>query len=167
MLYRQLSETYGPALGRLVRADEADAERRRDLLQEVHVALWRSLATFDERCSLRTWVFRVAHNVATSHVIRDRRAGAGRFITLRELELEPSGDDTERAVDRRKTLERVVELVQRLTPMDRQVIHLYLEGMDAAAIGAITGLSAANVATRVHRIKNVLAQSFRAGSHDE
>jgi RNA polymerase sigma-70 factor (ECF subfamily) len=41
-------------------------EDRRDLLQEIHLALWRSFATFDDRCSLRTWVYRVAHNVATS-----------------------------------------------------------------------------------------------------
>jgi RNA polymerase sigma-70 factor (ECF subfamily) len=39
----------------------------------------------------------------------------------------------------------------------------YLEGLDAASIGEITGLSAGNVAMKIHRIKNVLARGFRQG----
>jgi len=37
---------------------------------------------------------------------------------------------------------------------------LYLEGVDAASIGEVTGLSAGNVATKIHRIKAVLARRF-------
>jgi RNA polymerase sigma-70 factor, ECF subfamily len=60
--YEEASAAYGAALERLARAYEADPDRRRDLLQEIHIALWRSLEGFDGRCSLRTWVYRVAHN---------------------------------------------------------------------------------------------------------
>jgi RNA polymerase sigma-70 factor, ECF subfamily len=42
----------------------------------------------------------------------------------------------------------------------------YLEGMDAASIGEITGLSAGNVATKIHRIKNILSQQFHEGGGD-
>ena len=71
-------------------------------------------------------------------------------------------DKTERAVntDRRLNLERLSTLIQRLKPLDRQVIVSYLEEMDAASISEITGLSPANVAMRIHRIKNVLARQF-------
>ena len=48
-LYREVANGYAGALERLVRAYEHDPERRRDLLQEVHLALWRSLALFDHR----------------------------------------------------------------------------------------------------------------------
>lgn len=64
-LYRQVAESYGPALERLACAYEADPEERRDLLQDIHAALWRSFEGFQGRCSLRTWVYRVAHNVVT------------------------------------------------------------------------------------------------------
>lgn len=37
---------------------------------------------------------------------------------------------------------------------------LYLEDMEAAGIADITGLSARNVATKVHRIKAVLANQL-------
>jgi RNA polymerase sigma-70 factor (ECF subfamily) len=67
-LYQHCATEYGPALERLARAYEVDAGRREDLLQEIHSALWRSLRTFDGRCSLRTWVYRVAHNTAVTHI---------------------------------------------------------------------------------------------------
>ena len=50
--------------------------------------------------------------------------------------------------------------MQTLEPLDRRVILLYLEGVDGASIGEITGLSARKVATKVHRIKQVLTQRF-------
>ena len=65
--YAQAAETFGGAIERLARAYEAGPEERRDLVQDIHVALWRSFAVFDGRCSLRTWVYRVAHNTAASH----------------------------------------------------------------------------------------------------
>ena len=40
--------------------------------------------------------------------------------------------------------------------LDRELMLLYLEDLDAATIGEITGLSARNVATKVHRIKSLL-----------
>jgi hypothetical protein len=99
-LYRETSATFRAAPDRPARAYEADPENRRDLIQEIHLALWRSFEGFDGRCSLRTWVYRVAHN--------------------------------------------------------------------AAAIAEITALSPSNVATKIHRIKNVLARRFHeGGSHAE
>ena len=46
------------------------------------------------------------------------------------------------------------------------MILLYLEGTDAASIGEITSLSAGNVATKIHRIKSVLATRFKEGGRD-
>ena len=123
------------------------------------MALWRSFGSFDGRCSLRTWVYRVAHNVATSQVIRRRRK-APALVGLDELESTPDVIDHEQALDDRRALDRMMMLIHRLDPFDRQVILLYLEGVDAASIGEITGISAGNVATKVHRVKKMLARRF-------
>jgi RNA polymerase sigma-70 factor, ECF subfamily len=162
-LYQETAAGYGAALERLARAYEADPERRRDLLQEIHLALWQSFTGFDGRCSLRTWVYRVAHNVATSHVIRDRRTYSRVFVGLEALEDLPPTEKAEDALDQCHALDRLLALIQKLRPMDRQVILSYLEGMDAAAIAEVTGLSPGNVATKVHRIKNILARRFHEG----
>lgn len=164
--WRQAATEYGAALERLAWAYEADPDRRRDLLQEIHLALWRSFECFDARCSLRTWIYRVAHNVATSHVIRQKKRNSLVFRTLEEIETQPGVQDVEESVDREQVLLRVLALVQRLELLDRQLILAYLEGLDAESMSQITGLSAANVWTRIHRIKNILARQFHSGGSD-
>jgi len=167
-LYQEAAGTYGPALERLAHAYEADPDIRRDLLQEIHIALWRSFASFDGRCSLRTWIYRVAHNAATSHVIRQRRAKGQGLIGLEEMENLPDATSGQETADRNQALARLMELIQRLKPLDRQVILSYLEGLDAASIGEITGLSARYVSTKIYRIKEILTRRFNAGGrHDE
>ena len=155
-LYASAVEQYGAALDRLARAWEADPDKRRDLRQEIHLQLWRSFARYDGRCSVRTWVYRVAHHVAVSHVVRERRVFAN-LVSLEEMESPPG------RIDERLDLEKLSALIRQLKPLDRQVIVSYLEEMDAASIGEITGLSPSNVAMRIHRIKNILARKFREG----
>jgi RNA polymerase sigma-70 factor (ECF subfamily) len=75
--------------------------------------------------------------------------------------------DVESAASRRQAVDWLYALIHRLNPAERQVILLYLDGLDAAAIGDITGLSARNVATRVHRIKKVLALASQQGARDD
>ena len=164
--YAEAAAAFGPALERLARAYERDADKRRDLLQEIHVALWRSLARFDGRCSMRTWVYRVAHNTATSKVLRPQ-TNAPSIVALDDsLESVAAAASQEEALDRRRALERLHGLISRLRPLDRQVMLLYLEQLDAASIAEITGLSAANVATKVRRIKQLLIQRFHEGKGD-
>ena len=50
--------------------------------------------------------------------------------------------------------------MHQLKPLDRQLMLLYLEGIDAASIGEVTGLSSGNVATKIHRIKAILTRRF-------
>jgi RNA polymerase sigma-70 factor (ECF subfamily) len=162
-LFEQVMSSSGDALERLARAYEADAEVRRDLLQEIHIALWRSFAGFDNRCALRTWVYRVAHNVAASHVDKQVRARKDTFVSLDELE---GRADTRTGVadtEQRHVLGQLYAMIHELKPLDRQVMLAYLEGMDAASTAEITGLSAQNVATKIHRIKGILGERFREG----
>jgi RNA polymerase sigma-70 factor, ECF subfamily len=161
-LYEKASVEYAAALERLAQAYEANTETRRDLVQDIHVALWRSFGNFNGLCSMRTWVFRVAHNTAISHVLRERRKRGQVMVGLEEIETMPAAG-TDWSDDRQPRLDRLLALVRQLKPIDRQVILAYLEDMDAATIGDITGLSPQNVATKIHRIKHILARRFRSG----
>jgi len=163
-LYADAASEHGAAIARVARGYEMDSEKRRDLNQEIHFQLWRSFASFDARCSLRTWVYRVAHHVAASHVLRESRK-LSTLLSLEELEKLPDTDptDIEADTDRRRNLDRLERLIQQLKPLDRQVIISYLEDMDAASIAETTGLSPASVAMRIHRVKNILARRFHGG----
>ena len=165
-LYARAAAEFGAALGRLARAYERDADRQRDLLQDIHFALWRSFETYEGRSSMRTWVYRVAHNTATSISIR-RKSERVQLVSLEDIELPTASIDREREFDERQGMERLLGLIQRLRPLDRQVMLLYLEDIDARAIGEIVGLSAVNVATKIHRVKKVLAHLFQERVGDE
>jgi RNA polymerase sigma-70 factor (ECF subfamily) len=158
--YAEAIAQYGGALKRLAGATEANPERRRDLLQDMHVALWRSFASFDGRCALRTWVYRVAHNVAASHVDKERRTRRG-FVSLDEIEHLRDLSDIGAEYEAGDAIARLNALIRQLGSPDRQIITLYLEALDAASIAEIVGLSPGAVATRVSRLKAKLARHFQ------
>jgi RNA polymerase sigma-70 factor (ECF subfamily) len=162
-LYNEANSSYGAAIRRLARGYEADPERRRDLLQEIHLELWRSLRLFDRRCSLQTWVYRVAHNVGASHVVRSRRVYA-RLVDIEALDTDPARLDGEAQANRLYSAGRLLDLIHQLKPLDRQIILLFLEGEAAGSISDVTGLSASNVATKIHRIKKLLNQQYFEGA---
>lgn len=157
-LYEQVLTDYGAALARLANGYEPNRSLREDLLQEIHIAIWLSLASYAGRCSLRTWIYRVAHNTAVSHVTR-RRGRTPSFLSLDQIADSPdaAGWDT---ADLGLTRTRLAELIHALAPVDRQTILLYLEDVDAATIADVVGLTPSNVATKIHRIKRLLAQRF-------
>lgn len=167
-LFQRAAQEYGTVLARMAYAYEADPDLRRDLSQDMQLALWRSLAKFNGRCSLRTWIYRVAHNVATSHVLRQVRNKriTLTFLTLEEAETQASNENVETHTDRNRALDRLFALIQRLDPLDRQVIMAYLGDLDAESIAEITGLSTENVWSKIHRIKNLLVRRFPRGGRN-
>src|SRR5450432_4853326 len=113
-------------------------------------------------------MYRVAHNIGASHVLRQRRSKSQALVGLEELENLPDAGSGQQAADRSHALDRLLNLIQLLKPLDRHVILSYLEGLDAASIGEITGLSPGNVATKIHRIKAMLTLRFhQGGQHAE
>jgi RNA polymerase sigma-70 factor (ECF subfamily) len=158
-LYQAAVREFGRALDRLAAGYEADPEKRQDLRQEIHLQLWRSFTVFDGRCTVKTWTFRVAHNTALSYVTRERRISTA-LVALETIEQSVAGADPAPDIDRRRAIEHLRHLIRRLKPLDRQIMISYLEEMDTATIADITGLSPANVAMKIHRIKNILARRY-------
>lgn len=150
--FRDVVRDFTPAIWRLSRGYEHDAEKRRDLHQDMLVAIWRALPSFEGRSSLKTFVLRVAHNTACAHVARSKRIAVEQLVSLEHI------DETspETAVD----VERLGALVRSLAPLDRQLILLHLEGLEPSEIADVTGLTKTNVTTKVHRIKALLAKRF-------
>ena len=159
-LYTRAVAECGRMLDRLSAGYEADPDKRRDLRQEIHLQLWRSFGAFDGRCSLKTWSLRVAHNTAASYVIRERRVNA-KLISFEDIERTLESVEHPKDIDWEKALCEVQQLILKLRPLDRQLIISYLEGMDAASIADITGLTPTNIAMKIHRIKKILAHRIR------
>lgn len=157
---------YGPALDRLAAGYERVPERRRDLVQEVLAAVWRALPSFEERASLRTWVYRVAHNTASTFVLRETRSRTSAWRPIHEVEAATplaSDEDLEAGVARARSVERLASLVRALPPLDRQIVLLFLEGLSSAEIAEVTGLSVTNVTTKLSRLRASLRAELQGG----
>lgn len=85
-------------------------------MQEIHIALWKSLGRFNGSCSLRTWAFRIAHNVAATHVLRERRRNRVRSVGLEELDDAPGTPDSLQVVAEHQALARLTDLTRQLPP---------------------------------------------------
>jgi RNA polymerase sigma-70 factor, ECF subfamily len=108
-------------------------------------------------------VYRVAHNAASSYVRRHKRFRREVLMSLEQLEEVPDPSDSDRLHDEAEVIDKLGTLIRRLKPIDREVILLYLEGMDAASIGEVLGISPGNVAQKIHRTKDLLERHIRIG----
>jgi RNA polymerase sigma-70 factor (ECF subfamily) len=104
--------------------------------------------------------------VAAAHVLKGQRYRLNNWVRLEDIDEPSAGDNPERAFSERQSLDVLMRLIQGLKPPDRQVMLLYLEGIDAASIGEIAGLSATAVAAKIHRIKAALARHVQQGGSD-
>ena len=146
--FKRLVETYAGAVRRLCGAYARAPADREDLFQEVFIGVWRSLPAFRGESSERTWLYRIAHNVALTWQVRDRRRQS------RESALENVSPPKTKPLDvRLMDLERAVA---QLRPADRSLTLLWLEGLTALEIEEVTGVQAATVAVRLGRIRKQL-----------
>lgn len=123
---------------------------RADLAQEIAAQLWRAFHGYDPSRSFSTWMYRVALNVAISHLRghaqRDRHA-----VPLDEAihDIAIPGNDHE-TDERVRALHR---FIAQLDPLNRALLLLYLEERSAREISDILGLSESNVTTKISRLK--------------
>jgi RNA polymerase sigma-70 factor (ECF subfamily) len=78
---------------------------------------------------------------------------------MSQLSQKPSGD-----AGSQESLRQLMDFIHRLKPPDRQLILLYLEGVDSESIAEIMGLSPGNVRTKIHRVKAILTRQFQEGA---
>lgn len=150
---------HGPALARLAASYTRTASDRDDLLQEIALALWKALPGFRGESSLRTFLYRVAHNRAISYVVRRRI----RFTSdIDELQIRDPRPSVETGLVQQEKHRRLMDAVRRLPLGHRQVVTLTLEGLDYAEIAQVLGISETNVGVRLSRARQKLKEYLEA-----
>ena len=145
--FAELMESYAGPIRRLCAVYAASAADRDDLWQDIFVAVWRALPGYRRDASVRTWLYRIAHNVALTWQARDRRRRS------REVHLDADVPDADEVDLRRVALNRAIA---QMNPVDRTFTLLWLEGLTASEIEGVTGVKSATVAVRLSRIRKQL-----------
>jgi RNA polymerase sigma factor (sigma-70 family) len=143
---------FGPRLSRLAASYVDERADRDDLLQEILLALWRALPGFRGDSSLRTFIYRVAMNRATT--FRARRYRRAEVATTAELrDPAPAPDARVEAADQH---ERLTQAIRALPPVLRDVALPYLEDLSIAEIAELQGITENNVRVRLTRARQQL-----------
>jgi RNA polymerase sigma factor (sigma-70 family) len=133
----------------------ANRDDRDDLAQEIVVQLWRSFHAFDGRCRFSTWMYRVSLNVAISFY---------RSEAARTRHVLPAGERLFDVIDERESQSDEIRFlyrsIERLDPLNKALILLYLDGYTYAETSEVLGISETNVATKIGRLKKAFKQEF-------
>ena len=128
---------------------------REDLAQEIVVQLWQSFPRYDEYQRFSTWMYRVALNVAISFYRRERTRT--RYVVSDEMRLLEVIDERAEIPEEVRKLYRLIE---GLDALNKALVLLYLDGHGHAEIAGVLGISEANVATKLSRLKKSMRQSI-------
>ncbi len=156
----RLLHEHDRALRRMAASYERDPSRQQDLVQDVWLAVWQALPRFRGECSERTFLFRIAHNRAVSHVDHWQRRRADALDD--DAPLPAPQPDPERSLSMQQRHERLQAAVQSLPIGLRQVVVLSLEGLSHAEVAHIVGITENNVAVRLTRARAALSRLLGA-----
>ncbi|WPP49064.1 RNA polymerase sigma factor [Catalinimonas niigatensis] len=148
-------ESYKKLIAKVARIYCQDSEDRKDLMQDIMLQLWKAYPRYDASYALSTWTYRVAINVSISFL---RKAGS-RDKTHHAYRQQNEWFQVEDPTTEER-LEYLYQFIEKLKPLDKAIILLYLEGCNNKEISRVTGLSTTNVSTRKQRIKEALKQYF-------
>ena len=133
---------------------------RQDLVQEIATQLWRAFPGYDPARSFTTWMYRIALNVAISHVRSDARRAPLVPIDDHDghpaLAVEDSGPEDER-------VRALYAVIDRQPPLDRALLLLWLDECSQREIAEVLGITESNVSTKLNRLK----QRIRAQLADD
>jgi RNA polymerase sigma-70 factor (ECF subfamily) len=155
--FDRVVRAHGAALSRVVRGYVRDDAEHEDLMQDVLVAIWRALPRFRGEASERTFVFRIAHNRACTHVSKrrdDEPIAAGESIP----DPRPGPDEEMDSAHMRR---RLLTAVRTLPDAQRQAVLLRLEGFSLGEIAALQDVTENNVSVRLTRARERLGELLK------
>jgi RNA polymerase sigma-70 factor (ECF subfamily) len=180
LAFRTLVERYSAAMLRVARLHVRDRQAAEEVVQETWLAVVRGLERFEERSTLKTWLFRILANRAKSRGEREARCVPFSAVAAADVSADDAAVDADRfrgpedqypggwaappasweplpdeRLLSRETLRRVAEAVEVLPAAQRAVIRLRdIEGWDAGEVCEALGLSDGNQRVLLHRARS-------------
>ncbi len=149
---------------RLVGPDDAD-----DVVMETYLKAWKAVTKFNQRSSLKTWLYRVTHNCAMDF-LRARKRRQDRTMPEDEHDDRTIADIADEAqatpdelLEKSETAAMVRAALDRLDENHRTTLMLrFSDGLSYADIAAATGVSIGTVMSRLFNGKRKLMKILRS-----
>ena len=156
-LFGELIERHRGIVFKVASTYAWQADDREELAQEIATQLWRAFPGYDPARPFPTWMYRIALNVAISHV-RSRTRGMQPEAWHEDHHdlADPRAHDHEG----RQHVDLLYRFIQAQPPLDRALLLLYLEDRSHREMADVLGLSETNVATKISRLKQRLRQEL-------
>ena len=146
-------------ISRIALAYEADPALRRELVQDIMLAIWAGLPRFRQESSLKTFVAGIAYKRSFSHVARAVRRPKAAPLSDDLVSPDPLPDEI---ASRNQLKARMLEVVQTLPLAQKQAIILCLEEFSFREIGETMGISTRAAQMRCQRAKAALKAAMEA-----
>lgn len=140
-------------ISRIAMSYEANEPLRRELIQDILLAVWIALPSFRGNSSLKTFVASIAQKRSITHVTRCAREP--RKVELPE-DLRASGLLPDEMAMRNDLKRQLAESIQQLAIPQREAIVLCFEGFSYTEIGQILGITTNAAMLRCQRAKTAL-----------
>ena len=161
--FKEIVSTYSERLYWHVRRFLCNHEDTDDLLQDIFLKVWNSLASFRGESSLYTWLYRIATNETLNHLRKERIRSALQFESL-SAELERKIDE-DPFMDGDSLQRELTKAIARLPDKQRTVfIMRYGENMSYEEISEIMGTSVGALKASYHfaseKIRSELEKNY-------
>ena len=166
--YRELIRRYQTPVVNLAWRITGNPEDAAEVAQETFIRVLRSLHTYDPERPLKTWLFKIAANLALDSIRRRKR----RPVSIQDLfeedegplleAVEPSpGPDAQLHIQH--SVERFDELVQEMPEHYQAILYLrYREDLAYEEIADALDIPLGTVKVRLHRAHEILRRKLTA-----
>jgi RNA polymerase sigma-70 factor (ECF subfamily) len=139
-----------------------------DATQEVFVVVHKRLDDYEERASVRAWLYAICLRICSKHRRSRRRRREDILEQLPEVGVEP---DQEQGMQRQEALRLGWQLIEALPDKQRTVFVMYeVEYLSMAEIAEIIGCPLQTAYARLHkareRVRAELARQRLSGRHE-
>jgi RNA polymerase sigma-70 factor, ECF subfamily len=163
VLYRRHVDVVWSRLTRLIGPDP----EREDLTQQIFMDVFRNLSRYRGEASFRTYLGRVAVNVACDHLGGRRRRPQAISAEILETLIAPEASPEAQA-EQRQRLQQTWTLLDSIKPKKRVAFILRtVEGMSLEEVSGLVGASVATVAKRVKHAEHEIVRLLSRRSRDE
>lgn len=156
--FRQLVEKYKDYVFTVCFRVLQQREEAEEAAQDVFIKVYRTLGSFEQKSKLSTWLYTVAYRTALDK-LRTRKKGN---ISIDQednyLQIPDAADQGAEHSTNTESLKVQLQIaIRQLKPQDAAVVTLfYLKEKSIKEIVEITGLTATNVKTKLHRTRESL-----------